>query len=1191
MHDYEAGSTEDKARFSRVQLVSSRRRPSEEDGAGLSKTVVGSTSATRNSDWMGQHAPKLTRQKSQQERFEEQRPSLPSYSDLSSRKTTLNRGIESIPILADTPRKHSDDPFRDHEMIEDHGNYQVYVNPDSPVLSNGAWVVVQAVDEDSPVALADVIVPCDVICVAQPKRSPARPPSSRPAIVTEVGDTHFLPMFNRNGPGSVQGNQTASNSAANASGHDNVPHMSIEETQKYTFAMILHHTDQVFKILRKRFPSKSNASLRQNLDVEVSRLQQKCVRRLVQAGLGVTLLDNALYDDSTDEEERQASKNICILINPKKEKDLLLHEFKREMDELAIRQGEGLARISEASLDSLKDMCFSPALELQLTHNIIQNALKDYDVDDWTIEMGKQMTVHDVIENCFPLHDRSFNRKFFAEYRKRTFDLNLRKTTAGNSGRWAVEELRLHFGERVAFLFAFMHIYTKHLLPITALCVCYYLCFRCLSGSVWREYMQGLAAIGFGVACFWGPSFLVCWERETRLLTEKWKLDKYKNTVYEKNDENPNFKYRWHKNELTGEMEKVPKARRHYWIQLTMLFYVLLSAIIQCVCLLPFIQWYVYAKNAPRCLKCNTDGTYSCIWFITCFNSKDSTLGTDRWVYILIQGVALGLLIDIIFFEVFNWISEKFVDWENFAKKSDYENRLIHRRFVFVWTNWFFWFLFLAFVYLPFGRQFLDLFKKIGLGKLAPYEWDPALLTLDTLFVTPLVVTQFLNMLLETIVPYLVRKLRGRPVACRKASPFAWCAQRLMRGVQKRGRRNDEQRVKHLTAKRLAGLVNQKTDFNVVVKPVSDDCNAYSAYQIIAESKLPVFDPVLDYLDASIQFSYVIMFTGVWPLLPFPAFFNNILEVRGDAFRLLFAHRRPMPRRDTSIGEWVTVLGYANIIGVTVVMAFIVVYHLGYFQTGCDFTFSDGDMVPFSQVKYSKSTTSNCDNLNERSNWIMIQIVLFVFLEHIGFCLRYLVLQFEKTPYSIRNSGYLRLKQIHELTSTRPANAKQFEYIKHLSELFDKYDTDADGHLREAELIPFLAEWICKHPSELMSYSGIIFRYMDKNKIGRVPFTTCCLMLQHVNHDRFFSCLLGLYDPENGLLNEDILHAEDGLAIHRVMSEVSSVVSERRSSMSRVSFDSTTRPRDSTFFYFNPAIEEMTRQRNDQQHQSPHQKL
>ncbi|KAI9895516.1 hypothetical protein PsorP6_019129 [Peronosclerospora sorghi] len=124
-----------------------------------------------------------------------------------------------------------------------------------------------------------------------------------------------------------------------------------------------------------------------------------------------------------------------------------------------------------------------------------------YDKDEWVSAANKELTVADDVADCLPLHDREFNRQFFAEYRNRTFGKwSLRYAAAGNSERWAVGKLRLHFGERVAFLFAFMQIYTKHLVPLTLACLVYYLAFRFMSSSpVWRKYMQDLALLGLGV--------------------------------------------------------------------------------------------------------------------------------------------------------------------------------------------------------------------------------------------------------------------------------------------------------------------------------------------------------------------------------------------------------------------------------------------------------------------------------------------------------------------------------------------------------------------------------------------------------------------------------------------------------------------------------------------------------------------
>lgn len=948
-------------------------------------------------------------------------------------------------------------------------------------------------------------------------------------------------------------------------------HISIQETQKYTFAVVLKTQNQVVSLVRQR--SKDGASIGLNLTSQIAKLQEKCVRRLVQAGLGVCILDNDTPVDEKHAEIKQNSRNLCILINPKKDPELLIHEFKREIDEISIKQGEAIDRIGEESLDTIKGMCFSPALELQLTQNIIQNAFRDYDIEDWVVSCDNLLTVRDMVQDCFPLHDRKFNRAFFHEYQKQTLVFGVRNTTRDNQHRWAVEELRLHFGERVAFLFAFMHIYTKLLMPLMLITCGYYLSMRFLHGYVWRTYLRGLAIIGICVSCVWAPTFLLCWERETCLLVEKWNLTRYKNTVFEKNDSNPSFQYIWKRNAITNEMEKVPKKRNVYLIQVTMLLYVGFSAIIQCICLLPFIQWYVYAKQAPTCSACHSSNnhSYPCIWFMTCFTAESSRLGTDRWMYILSQGVILGLLIDIFFFELFNWISEKFVQWENCVKKSEYENRLIHRRFVFVWSNWFFWFLFLAFVYLPFGKEFMMALKKSPLQWLAPYDFDPTFLTLDTLFVTPLVVTQLLNMLLETIVPYLVRKWRGKPIFYKKSLLLTTCI--FLRSIANRWKRSadednpvetDGNRYKCivLSAKRLVAAVKQKTNFQVAVLMKSDDCNQYTAHEIIAESKLPVFEPVYDYLDACIQFSYVVMFTVVWPLLPLPAFINNLLEVRGDAFRLLFAHRRPMPRRDTSIGEWTTVLSYANNIGIAVVAALIVIYHLGYILTLCDFTFSDGHVVPFSTINQTLvSDPVACQRqIGAMEEYAIVnQIVLFVVLEHIGFCIKYLILQLEKKPFQIRNAAYQRLKQIQDLTGKQSAKTAQFKYICALKRLYEKHDPENVCYLGEVELIEFLADWLCKHPSDLQPSSSIIFRYMDKAGIGGIPFATCCLMLQHVQHDRFFSCLLGIYDSCNSQWIETIKGTTDALQFRETMNR-----------MSACRESSGTLSRDSSFFPVTP---------------------
>ncbi|KAI9911023.1 hypothetical protein PsorP6_010546 [Peronosclerospora sorghi] len=48
-------------------------------------------------------------------------------------------------------------------------------------------------------------------------------------------------------------------------------------------------------------------------------------------------------------------------------------------------------------------------------------------------------------------------------------------------------------------------------------------------------------------------------------------------------------------------MEKIPRQRQHPWIQLTILVFVLVCAVIQCLCFVPFIRWNrTFAKWSLR---------------------------------------------------------------------------------------------------------------------------------------------------------------------------------------------------------------------------------------------------------------------------------------------------------------------------------------------------------------------------------------------------------------------------------------------------------------------------------------------------------------------------------------------------------------------------------------------------------------
>lgn len=108
------------------------------------------------------------------------------------------------------------------------------------------------------------------------------------------------------------------------------------------------------------------------------------------------------------------------------------------------------------------------------------------------------------------------------------------------------------------------------------------------------------------------------------------------------------------------------------------------------------------AASAPAPLPCTQIETQappeSCNYFASCFNSPSSALFTDRWAYILIQGLLLGILLDVAQFELFVWFTTKFTEWEHWPTMMQFERKLIQKQFFFCWVNMYFWFFVLAFL-------------------------------------------------------------------------------------------------------------------------------------------------------------------------------------------------------------------------------------------------------------------------------------------------------------------------------------------------------------------------------------------------------------------------------------------------------------------------------------------------------------
>lgn len=65
-----------------------------------------------------------------------------------------------------------------------------------------------------------------------------------------------------------------------------------------------------------------------------------------------------------------------------------------------------------------------------------------------------------------------------------------------------------------------------------------------------------------------------------------------------------------------------------------------------------------------------------------------------------------------------------------------------------------------------------------------------------------------------------------------------------------------------------------------------------------------------------VQFGFITLFVASFPLAPLLALFNNILEIRVDAWKLTTQFRRPVASKARNIGAWLEILNAVAILSV-----------------------------------------------------------------------------------------------------------------------------------------------------------------------------------------------------------------------------------------------------------------------------------
>lgn len=237
-------------------------------------------------------------------------------------------------------------------------------------------------------------------------------------------------------------------------------------------------------------------------------------------------------------------------------------------------------------------------------------------------------------------------------------------------------------------------------------------------------------------------------------------------------------------------------------------------------------------------------------------------------------------------------IGTKLNAYENYETQDSYDVAMTQKIFVLNFIVSYLPIFLTAFVYVPFGTlivPYLDVFQvtvkpfvskkdQVTISHDA-FQIDPSRLRQQVIYFT--VTAQAVNFALETVVPYVKRKL-----------------------LLKYKKYNEERE-------------NNGNGNGGNTPPVVDDPPGELEFltRVRNESDLSEYDVTEDFREMVIQFGYLSLFSPVWPLVPLSFLVNNWIELRSDFFKICIECRRPIPRRADSIGPWLDSLGFLSWLG------------------------------------------------------------------------------------------------------------------------------------------------------------------------------------------------------------------------------------------------------------------------------------
>ncbi|XP_041833675.1 anoctamin-6 isoform X2 [Melanotaenia boesemani] len=531
-----------------------------------------------------------------------------------------------------------------------------------------------------------------------------------------------------------------------------------------------------------------------------------------------------------------------------------------------------------------KDHFFTPSMRSRMAFYILSRA--PYEIRGNIKKFGiNKLLDGGVYKAAYPLHDSKFNVRSEEEDCPSERYL-LYEEWANPKAFYKMQPLdliRKYYGEKVGIYFAWLGFYTMMLTLAAVVGLgCFIYGYKTQETSTWSKEVCDPEIGGqivmcpqcddcnfwilnstcntskklcifdnFGTLVFavfmsvWVTLFLEFWKRHQAKLEYEWDTVEF---LEQEEPPRPEYEAKCiyeRKNPVTGVKEKVPYSACGRCVRLsigigTVLFWIMLilASIVGIIVyrLAVFITFsYEFRKNGLKNLEPIKE-------YVTPQMATSVTASLISFVVIMI--------LNVLYERVAIWIT----DFELPRTRTDYENSLTLKMFLFQFVNYYSSCFYIAFVK----------------GKAVGYPGDPV---------------------------YLLGKYRNEE--CDPGGCLIELTTQLSIIMGGKAIWNNIQEVLLPWLKNLIlRYCNRKASEKVKPRWEQD-------YHLQPISKLGLF---YEYLEMVIQFGFVTLFVASFPLAPVLALINNVFEVRVDAWKLTTQCRRGVPEKAQDIGAWQTIL-------------------------------------------------------------------------------------------------------------------------------------------------------------------------------------------------------------------------------------------------------------------------------------------